>query len=884
LNTSAQTKLNLEPGTNRREWLIALLLVLVTVLLYHSVFHFGFVNYDDDDYVVQNLHVQKGLTPDNAAWAFTSGYACNWHPLTWLSHMLDCQFYGLGHPGGHHLTNLLFHVANALLLFAWLFRVTGARWRSAFVAALFAWHPLHVESVAWIAERKDVLSTFFWLLTMHAYVRYAQKPSFPRYLPVLVLLAFGLMSKPMVVTLPCVLILLDFWPLCRIADKKFQILPAPGPHPFPPLSIPRLVLEKAPLFLLAAASSVITYLVQQKGGAVATANDLSLASRAANALVSYCRYLGKTFWPAHLAAPYPYHGAWSIGSVAGAALLLLGITLWACLQMRRRPYLLVGWLWFLGTLVPVLGLVQVGGASMADRYTYIPMIGLLLMVAWVLPDLLSPMKRFKWPLASASAVVILACLALTSRQIQYWSSSEALFRHALAVTPDNADIRYYIASTLALEGKSAEALAEYNQALQINPAHYRARCNLARLLVQMGRLDEAMPQYSKVLQTNPGYAKAHDGLGFILARQGKIPDAIAEYQQALKINPNSAESRNNLGSAFESQGKLDEARTQFTEALRINPRFAEAHYNLGNLLATQGRFEDARFQLSEALHLRPDYADAQSRLGLLLASKGDLDASAKSFHELVRLRPSDADAYFNQGVVLAEAGRAADASNSFAAALKIQPDLAEKYKSNAESFTQQGNLPAAASSYQGALRLKPDDAAAHKQLGLLLAQQGNFPDAVLQFAEAVRLKPDDADATYNLAMAFDASGQSESAVKYYRAANRLKPDSPNTLNNLAWILSTHSDASLRNGPEAVQLAERACELTGRSQAMLLGTLAAAYAEAGRFPDAITAARKARELALAAGQTELASKNEELLKSYEANHPYHEAPPAASAKP
>ncbi|MDB6110057.1 MAG: Tetratricopeptide 2 repeat protein, partial [Pedosphaera sp.] len=531
----------------RQNWVIGALLALITCFAYWPVVHFPFVNYDDYDYVFQNAHVNHGLSWNNARWALTSTDACNWHPLTWISHMVDCQFYALK-AGGHHVTSLLLHVANSLLLLGVLFRMTGKRWASAFVAALFAWHPLHVESVAWVAERKDVLSTCFWLLTMAAYLHYVAKRSVSRYLLVVVLFALGLMSKPMVVTLPFTLLLLDYWPLRRIADCGLRLPETASSTPIAtkPLPLGQLVLEKVPLLLLSAASSVITYLVQQQAGAIIVSSDLPLGLRVANALVSYCLYLGKAFWPTPLAAPYPHPGEWPMGTVVGAVLFLLIFTAAALAQRRSRPYLIVGWLWFLGVLVPAIGFVQVGGQGMADRYAYIPLIGVLIMVAWGVPDLLGQWPRREWAFGLGSAAALAGCLLLTRTQVQYWSDSEVLFRHALAVTKDNPLAHTCLGTALSEKNKTDEAIAEYEKALKLEPALGDAQHHLGVALTKQGRTKEAIGHLELALKAWPTLAAGHYDLGIALGLEGRTEEAIAAYEKTLQLRPEYPHAHYNL--------------------------------------------------------------------------------------------------------------------------------------------------------------------------------------------------------------------------------------------------------------------------------------------------------------------------------------------------
>ncbi|HVV70399.1 MAG TPA: tetratricopeptide repeat protein, partial [Verrucomicrobiae bacterium] len=510
--------------------LMSLALAVCTLAVFGCAAWNEFVNYDDPDYVTSNPHVQSGFSWDNVIWAFTTGHASNWHPLTWLSHMFDCQVFGQS-PVGPHLVNVAFHVANAVLLFLLLRRLTGAHWASAFVAALFALHPEHVESVAWVSERKDVLSTFFLLLTITAYARFAASrskappaaaPERPRvvdlsgtkfYFASLLCFALGLMSKPMLVTVPFLLLLLDWWPLRRLefqggkgATSRLQ-----------------LILEKIPFFALSIGSCVVTYVVQRRGGAVST--SLTVGQRIANALVSYARYIGKTVWPQNLSVLYPHPGDWSVGPLVLAAAVLLAISVLVVVRARARPYLAVGWLWFLGALVPVIGLVQVGIQSMADRYTYVPAIGLYIMAAWGASEALPKFRRRATFLAGGALLALGLCGLLTVRQIQYWRTSETLFRRATQVTDKN----------------------------------YLAYNNLGFYLEGRGKVDEAMEDYREALRINPRYEDALNNLGYALAGRKRPAEAIPLYEAALRIRPNHVEVHNNLGNALSEVGRVQEA-------------------------------------------------------------------------------------------------------------------------------------------------------------------------------------------------------------------------------------------------------------------------------------------------------------------------------------
>ena len=699
---------------------LCLLLAIATLAVFLPVARQGFVSYDDSDYVTENAHVLSGLTRANVVWAFTTGHASNWHPVTWLSHMLDCQLFGT-RAGAQHLVSVGFHIANALLLLLLLRRMTGALWRSALVAALFALHPLHVESVAWASERKDVLSGFFFLLTVGAYVRYVEgrrargkepgkemegeraegrrpkpernpKPEVrnPKssggrperqtgnqdaasrflllpppifYVAALLFLALGLMSKPMLVTLPCVLLLLDYWPLRRfeLSTLNSQLS-----------TRLRLLAEKAPFFLLAAASSVITFIVQRKGGAVST--SLPVGGRIANALVSYVRYIGKMFWPVDLSILYPHPGRWLAWQVIASAALLLAIFVAVLRLARGRPYLAVGWLWFCGTLVPAIGLIQVGIQSMADRYTYLPLIGLFIMLVWWINELIPERPWRGQALAAGGVSVLAACALLTVRQIQFWRDSEALFGHAVKVTRNNYLAYNNLGFYLSGQGRPAEAMENYRQSLKINPAYDDALNNLGYALAGQKKYAEAIPLYEAALRIRPNHAEVHNNLGNALSEVGKIDEAIQHYLVALAQKPDHADAHNNLGIALAMKGKLDEAIPHFQAAIRAKPGYASAHSNLGNALAAQHRLDEAIKEYKEALRLNPEDAQAHNNLGNALAVQGKVAEATEHYREALRLNTDNPEAHFNLALALLSQGKRDEATAHLTEAVRLKPD------------------------------------------------------------------------------------------------------------------------------------------------------------------------------------------------------------------
>jgi tetratricopeptide (TPR) repeat protein len=592
-------------------------------LIYAPVYPFGFVNFDDPDYVTDNPHVRDGLTKDSVVWAVTSTDAANWFPVTRLSHLLDVELFHL-QPGGRHITNVFLHAIAAVFLFAFLDAATGATWPSVFVAVLFAVHPLHVESVAWIAERKDALSALFWFVALWSYVRRRHWLTF---------LAFcmGLMSKPMVVTLPFVLLLLDWWPLRRPLRSALRL--------------------KISLLALSVAGGIATYLVQRTSGAVREVGQFPFGLRVENAVVSYATYIVKMFWPARLAVFYPYPHDFPAWQIALSALLLVAISMVVLRERRSRPYLAVGWLWYLGTLVPVIGLIQVGAQARADRYMYLPIVGLSIMLAWTLRELLSRKAAL-----SVAIAACLACAVVCEAQIQHWRNSETLFRHALDVTSGNYLAHHNLGVALAGDGRFAEAIGQYQLALQIEPDAANVQTDYGNALAKSGRVQEAIAHYQAALRALPDSAIIHNDLANALAATpGRRPEAIAEYQTALRLRADYEEARNNLA--------------------QVQSNGAEIEYNTGVDLARSGKPESAIAHFEQALRLKPDYVDAHNNLGVALAGAGRVQEAISHFETALRIDPNSPDAHVNLGIALSGLpSQRAEAIRHFEAALRIKPD------------------------------------------------------------------------------------------------------------------------------------------------------------------------------------------------------------------
>jgi Flp pilus assembly protein TadD len=601
--------------TMQNKTLASLFLIVVTCIVYWQAGSYQFVNFDDGKYILENPHVRTGLTAEGFIWAFTSTYASNWHPLTWLSHMLDVQLFGLD-PGSHHLVNVLFHAINTVLLFALLLRMTGGYRQSLIVAALFALHPLHVESVAWVAERKDVLSAFFWMLTLLLYAWYVKRPGRMRYLLTLCSFALGLMSKPMLVTLPLVLFLMDYWPLGRLRFGQAGLLltrqdPVPAAQkPFPW----SLVWEKAPFMALAAASSVVTLYAQHEGGAMSSIQVVPIVFRFINALWAYVLYLAKMVWPVDLVVLYPLAPTLTIAQGLFAGAFLGGISFLVVRSAKQHPYFLVGWLWYLVTLVPVIGLVQVGSQSMADRYTYLPLIGIFIMLAWGIRIAAGNDRVRRAALSAAAIVLLVACAVCTWFQLGFWKNSITLFSHAASSVSGNYIAHEALGLALAKNGRFNEAISHYSESLGIWPEYDRALIGMGNVLVRQGRMDEAVDCANKALRLKPGSSEAHFLLGFVLMNQGKNDEALYHYFAGLRSDPENEGIHHIIGVILGSQGKLDESIGQFTEALRIKPDYADAHYGLGVALLRRGNVDESIDHFTEALRLKPDFA--QARLSL----------------------------------------------------------------------------------------------------------------------------------------------------------------------------------------------------------------------------------------------------------------------------
>lgn len=644
------------PSSTLKLGVVCAALVVAVLAVYSRAARDSFVDYDDPVYVTANPHVRAGPTAETLAWALTTGSHANWQPLTWISHAVDWRLFG-EKPGRHHMVSVAFHAADAALLLLALFLMTGALWRSAAVAALFALHPLHVESVVWISERKDVLSTFFLMLVLVTYAFHARRPRRATRFLVPVLMALGLAAKPMLVTLPFVLLLLDAWPL-----RRYDV--ARG---LPPRS---LVVEKIPLFALSAASSVITWTVQQRGGAMTSSEVLPFAARLANALVSYVTYLGRMVWPTKLGVLYPIDFSIPPWKELAAIAILAALTGAAVAARRRAPYLLTGWLWYLGTLVPVIGLVQVGVQSSADRYTYVPAIGIFLAVAWGLADLFGRASVGKAALATVAALALAACSIQTWRQIGYWKDSIALFTHTLEVTSGNYVIENNLGGALLRAGRTDEAIAHFEAARRIRPDYASALSNLGLARQNQGRLGEAIALYRQALKADRDHVEAWLNLGHALGMEGDWNGAIAALRQAKWRRPDEPGIDAMIRAYLENKRKAEGAPGAAPAASPV----AAASYRKGNEARDRGRLDEAEAAYREAIRLAPDFTAPRVNLGILLAMKGDPAGAEAQFDEVLRLDPNDATTRYNLGALLARQGRLPEAAAQFEAVLRIRPN------------------------------------------------------------------------------------------------------------------------------------------------------------------------------------------------------------------
>ena len=771
----AQTKVG--AGNAYTKAAVCGLLLLAVIAVFAQTANHDFVNCDDNDYVCLNRRVREGLTIKGTAWAFESHHAANWHPLTWLSHMLDCQFYDLK-PGGHHLTNVLLHATTAIFLLLALQRMTrqssAALWRSAWAAAVFAVHPLRVESVAWVAERKDVLSGLFFMLTLWFYARYTERPvSWARYLLVLASFALGLTAKPMLVTLPFVLLLLDYWPLARFgrvgraweslgdgtlretvqdSDDRSQEFDSLRDPPFSRQFVPRtqqlrlfvpLIVEKIPMFVSAAASCAVTLVAQRS--AMQSLEQSAFLWRVANAAVAYVAYLGKMLLPAELAVFYPLaQGPPPAWEVITAVIVLAAISTATFVVRRNCPYVFCGWLWYLGTLVPVIGLVQVGDQAMADRYTYLTQIGLYMALAWGAADLAGMWRYRRRFFASVSALLVGGLMACAWQHTAYWRNSVRLWTHALACTSPNATVQ----------------------------------TGLGLALFDRGQTDEAIAHYRTALEINPGYNPAHDELGFALASRGQTDEAIDQYRKSLKIKPEDVRAHNNLALALAGRGQYDEAIAHYRQALEIKPDYVYGCYNLGRALASHGQVDEAIVCYRKVLEIDPNHVDAHNYLGTALAGRGKVDEAIVHFQKVLEIEPGNAEAYYNLGTTFADRRQIDQAIAYYRKALASDPDYVSAHYFLAKILADRGQVDEAIAHYRKVLQIVPDFVAAHINVGVALVGHGQVGEAIVHYRKVLQIEPDHVEAHNDLGVALAGREQVDEAIAAFSQGPGNQPRLP----------------------------------------------------------------------------------------------------------
>jgi tetratricopeptide (TPR) repeat protein len=714
------------------------LLIVCTIAAFLPIVQNKFINFDDTGYITMNGVVRTGLSLDEIRWAFTSTAEGNWHPLTWISHAVDCSLFGL-EPGYHHAMNLLLHLVSSILLFLIFDRMTHARWQSAFVAFVFAIHPLHVESVAWAAERKDVLSGLFWMITIGAYTRYTRSPGMRPYLVTLALFALGLLAKPMLVTLPFVLLLLDYWPLGRL---HFRTGPSIGALEAPPRSREQILIEKIPFLVLSLASSLVTYLIQQQQGIVAPSIALPLSDRIANAIVSYAIYLRKTVLPTDLAIFYPHSGVGLPAWQTGIAVLALGIVTFIGWKKRSsQPYLLVGWLWFLGTLVPVIGLIQVGLQALADRYMYLPIIGLAIMAAWGLSTLTRGLRYQKPVLAAGFIISVILMGAWTHVQARYWKDNFTLYEHALSVTKENHLAENNLGAALADSGRHSEAIPHIREALKILPNQVTIHVNLARSLVAVGERDEALDEYNWILGRRPADPLLHARIGDLLADEGKNEGATTHFLAAIRLDSTDLLSRSKLAEVYARASKLDEATNVCLALLRLQPDNSQAHDVLGVIAGRQNRNDDAAREFTLAIRFDSLNADALNDMGILYDRMGKGNEAFEMYQKAVRADSGHGDAHLNLGVALAKRQRLAEAADHWVRATRLNPASLDAYLNLGRLYSMESRPEEALRQFASVLRLDSTNVQAHFESGNLLSALGRFPEAESHYADAVRLAP-----------------------------------------------------------------------------------------------------------------------------------------------
>ncbi len=756
--------------------LIVFLLVISTLAVYWQVHDFKFIDFDDHLYVEANPIVQTGLNRTSLQWAFTdsiekSGY---WIPLTWVTFLLEFELWGLN-AGGYHVTNVILHILNTLLLFYILKSMTGGLWQSAFVAALFALHPMHVESVVWVTERKDVLSTFFWLLTIGAYYRYVVNKTIWNYVLALLFFCLGLMSKPMLLTLPFVLLLLDYWPLKRIQlltwDKrnlKRQLL-----------AFLALIREKVPFFLILIVASVVAFITQKSIGAVHPLEEYSFASRLSNVPVAYIFYITKMFWPHNLAIPYVHPGTLPIWQPLTALLILSLSTFLVLKQFNRLPYLTIGWFWYMGTLFPVCGIIVFGDFAVADRYSYVPHIGLFIMLAWGAADIIKRWYYLKKILISIASIVLFVFMVLAWHQVSLWKDDMTLFSHTLNINENSWMAHSIVGDVFLTEDQFDKAAEHYRRSLQLNPGLALAHFKYGFLLMRQNKWQEALVYFTNALEREPEFElekDVYEPMAFVLQKLGKAQEAENIYRKALQLNPETVSVLGKMGYFLAELGRNDEALEYFEKILKTDLKKEEAHLaeevhlELGRILEKLGRMDEAETHYREIIRLNPDSAAAYTTLGILLARQGRTNEAVQDLAQALKIAPQDVEALNNMGNILKEEGRLQESINYYEKAIDIKADYAEAHNNLGLALLYLQKADEAEKHFREALRLDQMLPEIHGNLGVSMAQQGKLNEALGYFREEVKLSPDNPAALFNLALALYDVGKSEEARQYLEKA------------------------------------------------------------------------------------------------------------------
>jgi tetratricopeptide (TPR) repeat protein len=923
---------------------IALFLVAATFAIYAQTLGFDFVSYDDGQYVYENQHVKQGISLDSLSWAFTSFHSSNWHPLTWLSHMLDWSVFG-SWAGGHHLTNVLLHAAGSVVLFLALRRLTGATWRSGLVAALFCMHPLHVESVAWVSERKDVLAGLFFGLTLWSYAAYAEQAfSWLRYLRVVAVFGLGLLCKPTLVTAPFVLLLLDYWPLGRLTGSREQ--GAESGEQVAGSGVGRasspwmLLMEKLPLFALSTASCIVTYVAQATTGAVSITSAPIIPLQ--TAVVGYARYIAMFIWPFRLTMHYQRdREVYLAATVACAAAIIIVTSVLFYFCRQRQRYLLVGWLWFLGTLVPVSGIIPVGDLSVADRYSYLSFTGLFIALVWGVADFAQQIRILpsanrvatgRRPVTFPVPFVVLAAAVLaffgirSFQQTRIWQDSETLFRQAVAIFPNDSLAHSNHGKFLENQHKQQEAEAEYQVALRLDASDCQAHNSLGVIERRRGNLNKAIEHYLAALNDKPDFALAHSNLAVAYAEQGRTAEAEQECVLALRFDPELADAENNLGNALASQGRWTEAIAHYRRAIELSPDRSNDHFNLGMALFMVKSSDEGVAECKKAIELDPGNLDARLGLAKWYASSGNIGEALNQWYEVLKRHPGDLQAAKGIGITLVIVHHGAEALPFLQTALAADPKDRETRTIKAEALTEAGHPAEAIAECREVIRGDPKNVHANKALAAALLATGEGARAIEPLTVILSDAPNDLEALQLMVFARLGAKQIPEALADFRKIHRKDPKNkfvldgltkiiaskPNmgyvrsflayalleakqtkaalaafrevlqhdakncdALNSIAWIEACHPDAKFRDGKDAVAMAEKAAEMR-RDDASTLDTLAAAYAEAGRFQDAVSAAQKAIEAGKRINNQAVIEGIEGRLKLYQAGKPNRDA--------